>query len=288
MSYFHHTFLTLTFRFRARSDPTPLRHQSFTVDRSSTKHTVFTITMDQLDGACDSKPSKATSDNSNDTAQPTSTTPTSSTSPARSNSKSKSAKKRITAIFSAKKRQESKIDDTQSQTEQTDDAPLQKLSPRVTDSIPPTPKPREHKRSFKKRLSASVKRKDYSAPVVAKQKIDDTSSLPQNSLTLVAPASTQTIVPAPIPANGTVTETGGFQSALEKAGGHLPVTDAPMRAPQTRESVGLGTPGSPSREAALTSHPVSGMMLDTQSVEGEERFETPRSEWTRSGVFGGN
>ena len=101
---------------------------------------------------------------------------------------------------------------------------------------------------------------------------------------LVAPVATQTTVPvtATDPASTDIKET------LGKAGGHSPFTDVPSQSPARRESVGVGMLSSPTRDAALTSHPVVKLEVDMQSEESEEWYETPVSEVAseRSGFFG--
>tara|TARA_R110002003_G_scaffold121_23_gene10856 strand:+ start:34250 stop:34777 length:528 start_codon:yes stop_codon:yes gene_type:complete len=82
--------------------------------------------------------------------------------------------------------------------------------------------------------------------------------------------------------------------AMSGGASHLPVTDMPYQSPvrsqRRKESMVVGVgglPASPTREAALTSHPV-GKKVEEGDRESEERFETPASEGVsgRSGVLG--
>jgi hypothetical protein len=216
MPYLRNTSLTLPFRFRSQSDPTPLTPRSFIVDRTSTKHTVFD--MYQLDGASDSKPSKSVPE------RPPSP-------PGRINT----IKKRYTAKLKAKKRTSSVELDGKDAPE--GEAPLQEVSPRVTDLGAPEPEPKQSPFSFKKRHSA-------------KKSI----AVPTN------PASIDQIVDEE-PSNE----------------GRVPVRNTAYQSP-VRQSLAFGSamPASPTRETALTSHPVA--KHEAEHERGAEPSEMPEVE----------
>jgi hypothetical protein len=56
--------------------------------------------------------------------------------------------------------------------------------------------------------------------------------------------------------------------------GHIPVTERPYQLPARKDSVAM--PISPTKEAALTSHPV--LRVDEVESEKSEKFMTPMSE----------
>ena len=258
MPYIHHTSLTLPFRFRSQSDPTPLAPRSFTVDRSSTKHTVFTMTMLQFDGSSESNPAKNPFDDPEPSASPT---------PLR---RSNTVKKRFANIFGGrKKRKETVVEDQPTDEEEAPEQPMQVVSPRATACEPATPRnTRQRAFSFKKRHSGG------------KNKSASTSQ--RNSL--VALVAMQAIAPVTITApTGT-----DIEKTLGKTGGHSPFTDVPFQSPDRREGVGVRMPVSPTRDAALTSHPIAKVEVDVQSEASEEWYETPVSEVAsgRSGFFG--
>ncbi|KAF2818956.1 hypothetical protein CC86DRAFT_375389 [Ophiobolus disseminans] len=165
MPYHHNTSLSLNLRFRSHSDPTP---RSFTVDRTSTKHNIFTLTMDQLDGASDSKPSKSDASSA-------------SSAPARCNS----ARKSFKHMFGGKKeRKPSVVSIAPTETTQ-DDVTLQVISPRVTTAEPKTPKARQRTFSFKKRRS-SAKSKNIPSPDLTTQRnsLVASASTPASAISL--------------------------------------------------------------------------------------------------------
>lgn len=84
---------------------------------------------------------------------------------------------------------------------------------------------------------------------------------------IVAPVAAQIIAP-----NST--------ESLGRSEGHPLVADTPYQSPAQRESVCM--PTSPTREAALTSHPIVA-----ESDGSEQGFETPDSERVsqRGGLF---
>lgn len=215
MPHHHNVSLTYPFRTRAHSDPTPITPRSFTVDRTSTRHTVYT--MMQLDGASESKL----------------TSPPSRTS---------TAKKRCSNVFRSrsKKRANSSLDviDARDDNDNDDnDAPMRVVSPRATEIEPVHSAARKRTFSFKKRLSNN----DKKAP--------PTSPARHHHAAVEAPTTA----------------------------GHVPVTDMPYRSPARRQSVlDVGTMGSPTREMALSSHPV-GKADNGRRESGDDKFESPLS-----------
>ena len=200
------------FRFRSHSDPTPLKNPSFTVDRTTTIHTVFTMV--QLDGSSESKPSPS--------SPPLKT-------PARTNT----IRKRFANLFGTNKRTETGLNDFIQADEPVDDnSPMRVLSPRATEYNPSTststatpraPRARQRTFSFKHRQSNRISK---------------------------VPSLTASTAPQP------------DANEVLSSGGDVPVTDAAYQSPlcqPRKDSMGMGgvgMPTSPTREAALTSHPV--------------------------------
>jgi hypothetical protein len=147
MSPLHHTSLVFSSRIRSSSEPPSPFHKSFSVDRSSTVHTVFTML--QIDGTCESKPVMKS------TVSPTDTT------------QRPRARKRFTSMFSSRKRFDVGMDNGKDAMETK---PMRILSPRASDSVPSvtnTPShSRQHTFSFKKRQSTSKSKID--APALPK------------------------------------------------------------------------------------------------------------------------
>ncbi|KAH7077619.1 hypothetical protein BKA63DRAFT_508622 [Paraphoma chrysanthemicola] len=229
MPHLHNHPLSLAVRFRAHSDPTPLPTRSFTVDRSSTKHTVWTVNMLQLDGAGESKPTR---------------TPTKPSTPSPPRTQRSGVRKSFANVFGSKKRTSTGLHNVEAS---DDDVPedtrsMRIISPRVTEcdplasSSPPTTTPRTKSRtfSFKNRHSGRV-----SQPIAAVHTQPEVPQLPAKS---------------------------NQEEVMSNGVAHLPVTDmpyqSPMRAQPQKDSLGRdggALPASPTREAALHSHPVGEM-----------------------------
>lgn len=219
-----HSHATFPQRVPKSSFPLPSSFRSYTsaspslsVDRTSTKHTVFA--MIQFDSASDSKVSLSPAD-------PDSPRP----------SRTSTAKKCCTTVFKSKKRTQSSLHDGLDADEARKDdkeAPMRVVSPRATDvePVPSTTKRRTF--SFKKRHS---------------HKSSPTSPARQFHTSIHPPTS----------------------------GGHVPVTDVSYQSPARRQSVAMGRielPTSPTREAALTSHPIN--MTNGRREDDDDKFETP-------------
>jgi hypothetical protein len=201
---------------------------------------VFTVTMLQLDGASNSKPII-----------------TKTSSPSRNNSPRPGVRKRIVNMFGSKKRTESGLSNVEARDDiEEDNSPMHFISPRATDydplasaSIAATPRAKQRTSSFKTRHSSQASQ---------------------------AVAALHVNWPAPQQANRLDED-----EAMSEGANHLPVTDmpyqSPMRSQRRKESMVVavgGLPFSPTREAALTSHPVG--KVEEWDRESEERFETPR------------
>lgn len=122
MPYLHQTTITLPFRIRSQSAPASPKaaHTSFSVDRSSTVHTIYTMQVLQLDGSSDSKPIIAPSP-----PPPRVTTPAQPT----------TARKRFANMFSSSKSK--KADDETMKKEDIESepqTPMRLISPRATES----------------------------------------------------------------------------------------------------------------------------------------------------------
>ncbi|KAF2026197.1 hypothetical protein EK21DRAFT_74770 [Setomelanomma holmii] len=265
MPYFHHQQLHVPSRFHAQSDPTPLPTRSFTIDRSSTKHTIYTISMLQLDGANESKPKPVKSNTFL---------------PSRTPTQSSGLRKRFANLFGGQKRTETGLSNYDAgNAADIESSPMRIISPRATEYDPlahTTPSQKHRPFSFKNRQSRRVSQTPRAAT---------TSLTPTTSPAQPTPYNQSTSPPGP--------------TSMSGGAGHLPVTDipyqSPMRAQPRKDSVGMGEdlggagggmPSSPSREVALRSHPV-GKTIEERGSESEERFETPRSEGVGgSGFFG--
>lgn len=227
MSNMYRTSL-IPFRSRSQSKPTPSTQHSFSVDRTSTIHTVFTML--DTDGCHDPKPQS-----------PTMSPPTH-TATYNRNPRSVGMRKRFVNLFTSAKTRKHSVSTTLDVSEPASPSsvstPIRFISPRATDSVPPS-SPRVRQRTF-----SFVHRQGNRG---AKLSQDLTH---------------QPIAEQPM-----------------SSGGHVPVTDTPYQSPMRNDSV--ASPSSPSKGAALTSHPVFG--LDEMFSESSERFETPMS--GRSEVF---
>jgi hypothetical protein len=241
MSYPHHSFLPSAFHI----DP---MYPSFTVDRTTTVHTIFT--MIQLDGTCKSK------------VADTATIPHAISPPRRKTTKLSrkdtqarpSTRKRFAHLFTSKKRTSTSLSNLtiEDAGDTHHDRQMRILSPRVTDLEPPTPEGKAKRRSFTMKRRQTNRK---SEPIIA----DSSTAAANVQLTLC--------------------------EALND-GGLIPVTDAPcllpMRGecvpglPMRRDSVAMGSagmPGSPMKEAALTSHPI--IRIETAESESSSEFKTP-------------
>lgn len=221
MSNIYRTSL-LPFRSRSQSHPIPPTKHSFSVDRTSTIHTVFTML--DTDGCHDAK-----------LKSPTMPPPTHAATYNR-NPRSVGMRKRFVNLFTSSKTRKESVSTTLDVSEATPPSsvstPIRFISPRATDSVPST-SPRVRQRTF-----SFVHRQGNRG---AKLSLDLTH-LP--------------IVEQPMPPES-----------------HVPVTEIPYQSPVRKDSV--ASPSSPSKGAALTSHPISG--LEEMFSESSERFETPMS-----------
>jgi hypothetical protein len=132
------------------------------------------------------------------------------------------------------------------------DSPMRVLSPRATKSAFSTI-PRVKKRTFSVKRRQSTRKPSVkmpkSPPRSQEREEDDSMSVK----TAIAPPSSQ----------------DPEKDDLMSGGGHIPVTDAPY---PFKEILDKSTAASPTRETALTSHPVFKL-----EVEIEEKFVTPDS-----------
>jgi hypothetical protein len=183
--------------------PTSFKPQSFSVDRTSTTHTVFAMPLS--DGCNESKPAQRPS----------------------------GARRRFTNLFKPKQRTEADPDDISISDESVDNhSPMRFVTPRATVSTPVvTPLAKRRTYSFLHRQSNH------------KSKLDP----------VAASVSTQSYSSEPL-----------------VGAGHIPVTEVPYQSPSRKDSVAM--PTSPTKDAALTSHPV--VRLDKVESELSDRFMT--------------
>ncbi|KAH7088156.1 hypothetical protein FB567DRAFT_523793 [Paraphoma chrysanthemicola] len=236
MPHLHNYPLSLAVRFRAHSDPTPLPTRSFTVDRSSTKHTVWTVDMIQLDGTSESKPVR---------------TPTKQSTPSPPSTQRSGVRKSFANVFGSKKRTSTGLSNVEADDDDVpeDARPMRIISPRVTECDPlassspaTTTRTKSRTFSFKNRHSGRV-----SQPIAAVHALPKVPQLPTKS---------------------------NEEEVMSSGVGHLLVTDmpyqSPMRAQPQKNSLGRdggALPASPTREAALHSHPVGEMVMDGEYKE---------------------
>ncbi|KAH7400907.1 hypothetical protein DE146DRAFT_631958 [Phaeosphaeria sp. MPI-PUGE-AT-0046c] len=229
MLQIHRTSL-LPFCSRSQSDPTSPKQHSFSVDRTSTIHTVFTML--DTDGCRDSKASSPT------TAHPHTTCYA-------RNPRSVGMRKRFVDIFTpSKKRTNTSISTALdiSEAPSSTGIPIRFISPRATDSVPASSQcARQRTFSFVHRQTNWKARRSQDTTHLSTQQPTTEQAMPSNNL--------------------------------------IPVTELPYHSPMRKDSV--ASPSSPSKGAALTSHPVSG--LDDVLGDESDKFETPISR--RSVVF---
>jgi hypothetical protein len=224
--------------FRQRSH-TDLPYPPFYVVRTGSTHTVFIML--QTDGSNESKPSKPTSEDTQHASK---------------------IRKRFANLFVSTKRTNtnlSQVDEVMASEESAEnDSPMRVLSPRATQSAFSTI-PRVKKKTFSvKRRQSTWKPviKTYAAPHSSHEPEKD--DLMSDKMSVAPPSSLEP-----------------EKDDLISGGGHIPVTDAPY---SFKESLDKSTAASPTKETALTSHPVFKV-----EVESEEKFVTPDS---GSGVIG--
>jgi hypothetical protein len=218
--------------FRHRSR-TELTSPPFYVVRTGSSHTVFIML--QTDGSNECKPVTPTADDTQHVS---------------------GIRKRFANLFVSSKRSDTDLSNADkivdSDENADDDSPMRVLSPRATESASST-MPRVKKRTFlvKRRLSKrvpSVKMPD--APPSAQEPEKD------DLMSLKMPAA---------PPSAHKPEKDDVMSGA----GHIPVTDAPS---PLKKSLDKNTGALPTRQTALTSHPVFRL-----EVESEETFVTPDS-----------
>lgn len=218
MSNIYRTSL-LPFRSRSQSNPTSPTPHSFSVDRASTIHTVFTM----LD-----------TDGCHDTKSRSPTMPLPRTASYTRNPRSIGMRRRFINLFTSTRTRKDSVSSTLDVSEATSPSsastPIRFISPRATESVPSSsPQARQRTFSFVHRQGNRTGR------------------------------ISQDLTHQPIAEQST------------PSGSHAPVNDVAYSSPMRNDSV--ASPSSPSKGAALTSHPISG--LDEVFSESSERFETP-------------
>ncbi|QRC92782.1 hypothetical protein JI435_081590, partial [Parastagonospora nodorum SN15] len=232
-----------------QSDP---KHLAFSVDRSTTVHTVFT--MIQLDGSCESKVD----------ASPMTPNRTSTKLSRKDTSDRPSTRKRLSNFFTSRRRTSTNLSNLKA-TDNADvynSSPLRVLSPRATDlepEISTAEKPKRRSFTFKSRQST----RKSTAPASATESAQLTLSEALNEGGHIP------VTDAPcLPRDSMVMGGVGLPASAVHRGS---VAGLPVR----RDSVAMGSagmPGSPMKEAALTSHPVILV-----SSESSDEFTTPTS-----------
>jgi hypothetical protein len=200
--------------------------------------------MSQLDGSSDSKPSRRPSIivTRSDTERP---------------------RNRFASLFPSFKHTASDLNTIDPHNEVIDaDSPMRMVSPRATASEPPnTLRKKQRTLSFRRRKTDKSKSKP------------DATLQPEKMLEeerrLHVPVTEATSTERP---NTTAQDSQSVP--VVSNGAHIPVTDAPYLCQPQMEIVRFG---SPTRETALTSHPI----IKAHEADGESEFATPMSEVVR-------
>lgn len=263
MSYPHHKPPYLPLRLHS----TPPQHLSFTVDRSTTVHTVFA--MFQLDGSCESKAARtATIPSTIESPRP------GSTHPARSDTQHRpkpTIRERFANLFASKKRTKKNpndvnhnTDDGNSKAEKSNcSGSMRTLSSHATDLEPQTrPKAKNRKISFRGRKSAEETPRPcpYATTSISVEATTTPGGVPVSLTDIPNKESHVATISAP------------KQTTSRKA------SFAGLSLPLRRDSVAMwspGMPGSPTKMAALTSHPI--FRIDTADSYSGEEFKTPET-----------
>jgi hypothetical protein len=261
MPYPHHEYLTIPFHHKAMHTDT-----SFSVDRTTTTHTVFMI---QIDGSCSSRlADTATIPHTTTGSRRTSRI---STHPAHSDTqlRPKSAyRARFVKLFSTKKQADTDLNEITNDSEATTYA-LQTISPRVTSStlpIPVRPK-RGHRISFRRHrpYEATPRQYAYATTSTSVESAPTTGDIPVSLTETLSEGSHTTVVSAP---EGMSLRKGSVQDSVRKSVAGLPV-------PLNKDGVDMGMPGSPMKEAASRSHPT--VRVDIVDGDASEELNTPEA-----------
>jgi hypothetical protein len=157
------------------------------------------------------------------------------------------------------------------------DNPIRMVSPRATGSEPPaTLRKKQRTLSFKSRKTDKSKSKPDAAALQPEKKAKDQPDAtlqPHNTMSENAGPHI-TVTEATSNEQPDTTAQDPESAPAVSNGAHIPTTDAPYPCQPRKDSVGFG---SPTRETALTSHPV----VKRQEVDGESEFATPMSEVVR-------
>jgi hypothetical protein len=220
--------------------------------------------MFQLDGSSDSKPAR----------RPT-------IMPLRSNTER--PRNCVASLFSSSssKRTESNLSTIDPHNEVIDaNSPMRMVSPRATKCEPPnTLRKKQRTLSFKHRKTDKKAKPQLKAEknTLQPDKAPESSELHVPVIDKTKPESNGLHIP--------VTEKTSIPQSQDdtspevpvvSVGAHIPVTDAPYPCQPRKDSVGLG---SPTKETALTSHPV--VKAQEADKESEGGFKTPISEIVR-------
>jgi hypothetical protein len=256
MPYLTHPPLIPPFRYRPRSR-SDVATPPFYVVRSGRSHTVFIMV--QTDGANECKPTKPPSEDS--------------PSPSK-------FRTRLTGLFTSSKQKDTSPSNTdgvgKSEEDTPDKIPMRVLSPRATDCVVPSTSSAK-RRTFSIRSRLSNRKSSSNAPPVSIAFPESEPDSEPEKGDVMREGGHVTVTDGPQPETVNLV----LPSEIEKecvicSGSHIPATETPYSCNQCMDLSAVAS-ASPTREAALTSHPV--FVLD---VESEEKFVTPQTSFMGS------
>jgi hypothetical protein len=256
MPYLSHPPLIPPFRYRPRSR-SDVTTPPFYIVRSGRSHTVFIMV--QTDGTNECKPTKPPSED------------------APSPSKFRT---RLTGLFTSSKQKDTSPSNTdgvgKSDEGTQDKIPVRILSPRATECVAPSTSSLK-RRAFSLRGRLSNRRSISNAPPASVVFPESDSGSESEKGDVVGEGGHVSVTDGPEPETADLV----LASKTEKdcvicSGSHIPVTETPYSCEECMDLSAV-TSASPTREAALTSHPVFVI-----EVEGEEKFVTPQTSFMGS------